>query len=182
MIRSCPVQPISIRMKISNYDRIMKGQSAEHWDDPYYPMLHLALMSTPLLMERFGGDHQLGFVFDTHQKFKRTSEGPRYYQSLLPILGDRVSPNVHYENDEDFPPLQAADLLAWQVRRSLCATQEAPRRHLRDLKTTIDPRFPIEELEVSQELMETWIRKYGEYVFDLVRAYKAQLGDGERES
>lgn len=60
---------------------------------------------------------QIEYIFDSSQRFEKPSM-MLYHLSLSshPNLSGKVV-NVSYRNDKDFPPLQAADLLAWQIRR-----------------------------------------------------------------
>ncbi|HMF74567.1 MAG TPA: DUF3800 domain-containing protein [Bryobacteraceae bacterium] len=72
--------------------------------------------------------------------------------------------NVHYEDEKRFLPLQAADLLAWQIRRRFCVTTELPRRQFEE--AIHSPRLPPflkaltrEDLEIAGKRMDDDAKK-----------------------
>ena len=77
--------------------------------------------------------------------------------------------NVDYHDDRQFVPLQAADLLAWQVRRAFCETREPRRKHFDNCRgCTWEPATYVvtrKDLEEGLVLME-----------ERAKAYAAALG------
>lgn len=56
----------------------------------------------------------------------------------LPILSDQIG-NLDFRDDQDFVPLQAADLVAWQARRYWSNRPEPMRQHFLDAKALKRP-------------------------------------------
>jgi hypothetical protein len=77
-----------------------------------------------------GDDPQpVDFVFDEGKRLTDRSARTHYEESLKPLDVFRGKlGSVDFRNDNEFMPLQAADLSAWQRRRRLCS-QEPTRRH-----------------------------------------------------
>ncbi len=139
----------SCRLQFAAYEEILKPlfKDLPQWDDPY---LYLAIPLVTLFAsyERrygapqrsaasdavvlVGGDRSIDpvdFVFDTHDK-QGIRRAKRAYEQLkahpLYQQADYIG-NIDYRDDKDFLPLQAADLIAWQDRRRLCAVAEGTR-------------------------------------------------------
>ena len=79
-----------------------------------------------------GGDNvipPLDFVFDTHEKRARARATKGYAQLKDHPLYEQSEyiGKIDYRDEKDFLPLQAADLIAWQDRRRLCARGEGTR-------------------------------------------------------
>jgi hypothetical protein len=119
---------IYFRVSQKDYNEVIKPYVPTDWDNAYY-LLFMGIVSGFVAMEKHQGTGRpIEFVFDSNERLEKPSLR-LYNQSLdIPLLRGRVL-NVHYESDKDFLPLQAADLLAWQVRRKFCATNERPRDH-----------------------------------------------------
>jgi hypothetical protein len=76
-----------------------------------------------LIPEVIQSDHvtatdKVGFVFDKQAERRMVRDGFDEFVNGLPErLQSRLWGDPRFENDEEFPPLQAADLLAWWFRR-----------------------------------------------------------------
>ncbi len=119
---------IIVRTRQKDYNEIIKPKIPEIWDDAYY-FLFPSFISAVLTMEKyFGSGEPAEFVFDSSERLdKRATQ--QYSQLLdLPQYAGRMV-NVWFRDEKDFLPLQAADLLAWQVRRAFCVTTEPRRAH-----------------------------------------------------
>jgi Protein of unknown function (DUF3800) len=164
VIRRFDLQPISVRMRQSDYAREVQRNIPPYWDDPYIILLNSLMVQLLVLVpDRFPGAGPVELVFDNHQKFRK--RGPAFCASMaqhLPIQ-HAVATNIHYENDEDFPGLQAADLLAWQIRRAFSVTAEPRRRHY-DAARTGQKGHPLFEFILSRDHLVKFMRKWDEQV------------------
>lgn len=167
VIQKFELQPISVRMRQSNYDQIVKGHIPTHWDDPYIILLNALITQFAVLIpDRFPEAGQVELVFDNHQRFRK--RGPQFYNRMavgLPSLSETINPNIHYEDDEDFPPLQAADLLAWQIRRAFSSNE--PRRRHYDAARTGQKGHPLFELILGKEELAEYMHYWNEYLVRL---------------
>lgn len=120
-------QAISVRLKQKHYDQIIKGNVPPFWDNAYY-FLFPAFVQAVIAMERHvGNGEQVSLVFDnsrfekrSHQQYSQISDHPLFANCVV---------DISYEDDRDLVPLQAADLLAWQIRRAFSVVTEPRRNH-----------------------------------------------------
>jgi len=117
---------IYVRLKQRHYDRIVKNSLIKkQFENPYYILFTYLVMAIMALQNTIGGDLMTEFIFDSHERFEKPSK--LVYEVLMehPDLARLASPNILYRDDQKFLPLQAADLLAWQVRRRFCVAEAA---------------------------------------------------------
>lgn len=167
VIQRFDLQPISVRMRQSDYLTDIKGKIPPYWDDPYFVLFNsLVVQLSVLIPERFPAAGPIEIVFDNHEKFK--IRGPKFYEGMrvIPTISETIQPNVFYENDEDFPGLQAADLLAWQIRRAFSVTTEARRGHY-DAARAGQKGHPLFEFILTKEHMIQYIRVWDEHASQL---------------
>lgn len=123
------LQAIYVRVLQKDYDDIVKGRLAPEWDSPYY-FLFPGFIASIIGQERGRGTNEpVECIFDTSGSLEKRAL--RLYEPMIQpgnAWHGRVV-NVHFRNDKQFLPLQAADLLAWQVRRFYCVKTESRRRH-----------------------------------------------------
>jgi hypothetical protein len=119
---------IIVRTRQKNYNEIIKPKVPEIWDDAYH-FLFPYFISAVLNMETYAGAGEPAeFVFDSSQRLDKRAQ-VQYTQLLqMPQYAGRMA-NVLFRDEKLFLPLQAADLLAWQVRRAYCVRTEPRRPH-----------------------------------------------------
>lgn len=119
------MRALYVRVKQQDYNEVIKPYVPEEWDNPYYFLFTAILASGTSAEKYFGSSRPIEFIFDKANKLEQPSH--RLYSQISggPQFGNRVV-NVHYEDEKEFLPLQAADLLAWQVRRRF-SVKETPR-------------------------------------------------------
>ncbi len=127
-------QAIEVRMRLSHYDSLIRGNVPTAWDDPYYFLFSGFILSATTVERLYGEESPIEFVFDSSERFEKPST--KFFESFRTRY-DQVTAkaNVAYRDDKLFLPLQAADLLAWQVRRLFCSN-EPRRQHLTDARKT----------------------------------------------
>jgi hypothetical protein len=87
------------------------------WDP--YVFAHRALLDATIQHQHeLGISEPVDFIFDKFGKKKLIEDGWEVFKATCrPSLRDRISKNdPRFESDDDFLPLQAADMLAWHAR------------------------------------------------------------------
>jgi len=158
-------QAVYVRAKQKDYDEIVKTQVPEMWDNAYFFLFPAFVTCCTSLEKWFGNSEPIHFVFDSHERFENPSK--QLYNQILgaPVLAGRIV-NVDYEDDKQFLPLQAADLLAWQVRRAFSFPQEKRRAHYDRANSCAWPPYSYilsrQDLQQGVDLMEQRARDYAQ--------------------
>jgi hypothetical protein len=123
------------------------------------------ITSAVALEKNFGQHKPIDFVFDSDERFENPSKILYGQMMDMNYFAGRIV-NVHYEDDKEFLPLQAADLLAWQVRRAFCFPNEPRRGHFDSARACVQPHYAYimsrKKLEQLHEAMEKRARAYAE--------------------
>jgi hypothetical protein len=134
VIGRCTRRAICSRMRRCYYDKLVKGKIPKEWDDPYY-VLFTCIIGAAINIEKLGQGDKIDFVFDLD--IERGSQCNVMAQALQAKSGWDSIVGVERKDDKEFKPLQAADLLAWQIRRFFSVAQ--PRRKHFDLARHAPP-------------------------------------------
>ena len=139
VIARCARRAVCARMRQCDYNDFVKGNIPSVWDSPYY-FLQTSVIAAAINIERIDGESEsVDFVFDRDQKHERRSR--KMLPALMPMqsmYGSLV--NVSYQAEQDSLPLQAADLVAWQIRRFFSVKE--PRRKQFDSAQRSLPKEP----------------------------------------
>jgi hypothetical protein len=149
VIARCARRAVCVRMRQSDYDDLVKGNIPTSWDRPYY-FLFTIMVGAAINIEALDGmSEPVEFVFDSDQTHERG------FRAMLPELprmqsigGKLVS--VTRDDDKVALPLQAADLLAWQIRRFF-SVKEPRRRHFHSAQYSLpeEPHtFVLDRLKI----------------------------------
>lgn len=170
VISKCALRCVCARMRQRDYDELVKGNVPPAWDSPYYFLQTFVIGAAINSEKRDGrGGQQIDFVFDRDQK----------HESRSKLLMPRVQPldmmhgslaNVTFQDEKEFLPLQAADLVAWQIRRFF-SSDEPRRRHFDTARTSLPEKpetFIFDRSRVRgmvEDMRETALRlvAIGEY-------------------
>ena len=155
VITRCAQRAIHVRVRQSDYNEIIKNYVPPQWDNAYY-FLFPSFVAAVVGMEKyFGQSEPVEFVFDSSKRFEKPSL--RLYNQFVDLdkFAGRIL-NIHYEDDKVFLPLQAADLLAWQIRRRHCVTSEQKRAHFERALYRL-PEKPYEFILTRDKLTESGI-------------------------
>jgi len=112
-------------VRIEHYELCLRGVLQPEVDHPLYPAFLLAMASNMSAMWRLGS-RRLDVCFDNHERhaplmaFAWDSMRVQVAERLRHLLGTAQIAS----GAVDFPPIQAADLLAWHVHRSLTRPDE----------------------------------------------------------
>jgi hypothetical protein len=127
VIRSCARRPVCVRIRRAFYDTLVRGNVPAAWDSPYY-FLSTIIVGAAINIEMFDGDgDDIDFVLDKDQVHERGFAliAPRVFG--MQSVNEKLV-NIARQDEKRCIPLQAADLLAWQIRRFL-SSEEPRRRH-----------------------------------------------------
>jgi hypothetical protein len=164
VIQSRDLQAVYVRLRQPDYNEVFKGKVPEKWDSPYYCLFSsFVSLCGFVLSEQFGSQGPIEFVFDNHDKYKK--HGQQFYDGTRFLIQEKTAPNIHFRNDQDFPPLQAADLLAWQARRAFCYPAEEVRHFYECRKGGGREHFPW---TISRELLWSWRTKFEDFCASLL--------------
>jgi hypothetical protein len=127
VIGHCTRRAVCAPIRQRDYDELVKGKIPPVWDSPYF-FLMPSIISASINIERIDGESEsVDFVFDNDQKHEKGSN--RLNAALMLMRSNYGSlVNVSFRDEKKFIPLQAADLLAWQIRRRYSVPNDR-RRH-----------------------------------------------------
>jgi hypothetical protein len=119
------LRSLYVRVKQQDYNEVIKPYVPEQWDNAYYFLFTGIIAAGTSVEKYFGPSRPIEFVFDNANELEKPSHKLYNQVAGAPQFGKRVI-KVRYEDEQQFLPLQAADLLAWQVRRRF-SIEESPR-------------------------------------------------------
>jgi hypothetical protein len=119
------MRSIYVRLKQQDYDEVIKPYIPPMWHNAYYFLFVGFLSAATMTTKHLGDDRHIEFFFDSNREVEKPSRMLYGQSADLPQFRNRVE-NIHYKDEKVFLPLQAADLLAWQIRRRF-SVQEVPR-------------------------------------------------------
>jgi hypothetical protein len=156
VIRKFATRAFHVRARQKDYDEVIKPYIPKQWDNAYF-FLFMGLIASVTSVEKYAGYGQpVDFVFDWAEKKRIQQPSLRLYGQCadLPQFRGRVH-NIHYEDEKKFLPLQAADLLAWQIRRRFSVECEN-RAHF-EMALNAPAYLPYEHIVTREDL-----ERYGE--------------------
>jgi hypothetical protein len=128
------------------------------------------MAATTSIEKHAGSGQPIEFVFDSADKKRIQNPSLQLYDqcAYLPQFGGRVD-NIHYEDEKKFLPLQAADLLAWQIRRRFSV--EGDMRPQFEMALNAPAERPYEVIVARKDL-----ERYGELMDNNAKAQWAAKG------
>lgn len=114
------VSTISITVRHDDYERIYGGRMMRWMDRPYQMMFHLMIATGFMLAQGQEPGTSGEFVFDRqleHEEALREAF-PALRSMLEPSISDFMRTDPRHADDRDEVGLQAADMVAWHVRRT----------------------------------------------------------------
>jgi hypothetical protein len=104
---------------------------------PYYIAFIAVVSSFSGRYHWLGSEEVVDFIFDEQEGFE--TKAYRLYNRLETWFPNRRFGGVRFANDKVVLPLQAADLIAWQIRRFRCFPTEPRRNELARLHSIHQP-------------------------------------------
>ena len=119
-IRNHEIKPIISLIPISDYNRIfLSRRFQQFFDRPYFISLFSIITDVYKAAEQSGSTERVDFVFDSQQDSAREifEQWPSFNRACAVQFRDMLGTFPQFEKDEEFPPIQAADMLCWLLRR-----------------------------------------------------------------
>ena len=167
------LRSIYVRLKQQDYNEVIKPYVPDAWDNAYYYLFIGSIAAFTSVEKHVGANQPIEFFFDRQNALEKPSN--RLYSMVgNQLFGNRVV-DVHYEDEKLFLPLQAADLLAWQLRRRFSMTDEPKRPHFENA-LLCPPEKPFEYLLTRKHLEEM-----GEFMDQNAKVQWALMGQQESQ-
>jgi hypothetical protein len=159
---------IYVRLKQKDYDEVIKPYIPPMWQNAYY-FLFIGFLSSATGMEKWAGNSRMiEFFFDSNQQVEKPSKKLYGQVCGLPQFAGMVE-DIHYKDEKLFWPLQAADLLAWQVRRRFSVEEPERPQYEMALNCPLDTPFVH---TITRESLE----ELGEAMDENAKALWASMG------
>ncbi|MDB5575879.1 MAG: hypothetical protein JWR80_1055 [Bradyrhizobium sp.] len=120
VLREHAVATLSVVVRHEDYDRVYADKMMRWMDRPYQMMFHFAIATAFKLCREQNLGESAEFVFDRqldHEKALRESY-PAFRKGMEPTLAAFLPADPRHADDKVEVALQAADLVAWHIRRS----------------------------------------------------------------
>jgi hypothetical protein len=119
LIRRHVISGVSTGVYHADYNSIIKEKIAKQTDSPYFIMYHGMIAATLRFLEKNKIAEKIDFIFD--EQFGQSDQVQTTYSAMVEFAPPRVkhllgSRPIH-RSELECLPLQAADLLAWHIRR-----------------------------------------------------------------
>jgi len=120
VLRSYAVASISVVVRHDQYRRTYKGRLMRWMDEPYQMLFHLIIATAYKLVSEKDLGSTAEFVFDRQLNEERALKESlaTFRQGLVKELASFLTADPRHADDKDEVGLQAADMVAWHVRRS----------------------------------------------------------------
>jgi hypothetical protein len=111
---------IAVVVRHEDYERIYSGRMAHWLDRPYQMMFHLTIATGYKLCRQLGIESKAAFIFDRQLDDERSLR--ESYASFEDAIDSELAAFLavppRHADDKDEVALQAADMVAWHIRRS----------------------------------------------------------------
>jgi hypothetical protein len=159
---------ISVVVQHDDYRRVFEGQMMPAMDRPYEIIFHLIIANAFKLCKAANINDPVEFIFDRqrdHEKsLQATYEVTR--KGMMPELQKFFAADPRHADDKDEVALQAADMVAWHVRRSW-------RQGFAGLRTASSAGPIIANIEGSHEVItENMLRQIAKGAISTIRNMK----------
>jgi hypothetical protein len=103
----------------SDYVSKIKGRFHKRYNDPYVAGAYIFMQSALRFFQKNNISEPVDFIFD--EQFKKSDQMLAIYSDFISVVPDEykslIGSRPDHRNDKTFRPLQAADMLAWHIRR-----------------------------------------------------------------
>jgi hypothetical protein len=111
---------VSLLVLYEYYDRIIKGKLETQFDDLYCFAFYKAMIGMTQVLAETRIAEPIDFIFD--EQYRQSAFVMRAYDMFLERVPNEYKPLIgsppRFKDDEKCPPLQAADMYAWHIRRA----------------------------------------------------------------
>ncbi len=154
-----------------DYDAHYRGKVSKEYDDPYLVLFYWIINLMAMGNVHFNVAKPVDFIFD--EKKGHEKRALNWYFKIQELASEGMQQLLGntplFRTDQEVVPLQAADMLAWNLRRKIIRPDEE--RPMPELLHLIQPG-KIAELTIDAELLELFAkgvneRPHGEYRGDI---------------
>ncbi|HEV7264157.1 MAG TPA: DUF3800 domain-containing protein [Falsiroseomonas sp.] len=119
IIREHVLASVAVTVRHEDYRTALKGVVDPFLDRPYFVLYHTIMFRLLQWELENGIDEPVDFIFDEqmHDSDEVQAGFSKLLEALPPEMRKRFGQRPTHRNDKDVVPLQAADMLAWHVRR-----------------------------------------------------------------
>lgn len=114
-------KPVSFEVSVSTkeFDRLVKPYAPYGLKTPYFPCIFAVTSSVAQLTSRGGSSPPIDFIFDEQRGVSEDIiQSFEHMKRNLPADARKIINGTPiFRSDSDYLPLQAADMLAWHLRR-----------------------------------------------------------------
>jgi hypothetical protein len=139
------------------YNKKIKGRFAKQHDDPYVLGVYRFIISAIRFFAEQGINESIDFIFD--EQLTKTDEmhgfWSEFIQHVPPEYRSLIGSRPVHQNDKKLMPLQAADMLAWHIRREQF---EPPEKRIETTAIDIfdlDHRRFVMDVDVLAEILRS---------------------------
>lgn len=120
VLREHGAATLAVIVRHDDYQRIFTGQMMRSMDSPYQIMFHLTIATAWRLCRETGIGETAAFVFDRQLEHEKELDEsfPALMRGIEPEIASFLSSQPRHADDREEILLQAADMVAWHVRRS----------------------------------------------------------------
>ncbi|MBX3563589.1 MAG: DUF3800 domain-containing protein [Sphingomonas sp.] len=120
VLREHAVATLAVIVRHEDYRQVYAGKMMRWMDRPYQIMFHLAIATAYKLCQEQGLGEQAEFVFDRQLEHEQALQDsyPAFRRGMEPALAAFLPEDPRHADDKVEVALQAADMVAWHVRRS----------------------------------------------------------------
>ncbi len=148
----------------SDYDQVIRGRIPSEPDDPYFLAINGLIELCLMAQVRYDYWGPVDFVFDEQSNIKRQiMESFDHAKAMQPPhLQQLIGQTPVFRDDKKVLPIQAADMLAWHVRRRLERADEL-RSRMADLLAGGDceRQYDADEMRV---VMSKWVNQFMKHI------------------
>jgi len=149
---------VTVTVAHKDYQSVFRGRVGKRLDRPYFFMYHSIIVSCLQWQIANGFNEPMDFIFD--EQNEESDHLQSIFSEVRDMLPDefrsRVGNRPIHVSDHDYPPLQAADILAWSLRRVYhrIDSRESPDEFLKDVFETV----PIEKIYWTKQKLDDLYR------------------------
>lgn len=121
---------ISVSIPHAAYEKVYTGKMMPWFDTPYNLAFFLVMAAAQKYLSALGNNDEIEFIFDRSLEYEKhlAKSFPTVLAGMPAEIAARFSTNPAFIDDKLAVPLQAADLLAWHIRRSWRDEEEGLRK------------------------------------------------------
>ena len=168
VILKCDPWDAAIAIPTGLYNEILYPLLPKSRTSPYYSAFVAMVTALSGFYRWQGSDELVDFIFD--QQDGMETKGARMYGSIRKLFPNWRLGRIGFQDDKKVLPLQAADLIAWQTRRFMCA-KEGTRPEFRRLHSK-RPQF-------RKILKRKGLQESADAIRNNIAALRVEYGDAQ---